>query len=52
MITILMSKEDFERNKKALDGFVFWRVVEAGILVRQVAPNKEVTNILNKYSHE
>lgn len=47
-----LTPQEFNKNKKLLDGYVFWRMKGDMVIVRQVSPNTEVTRLLNKHLYD
>ena len=45
----LLSIKVFVENKKLLDGFVFYRIEEGSVVVRQVSPYRIVSNFLKQF---
>lgn len=46
-MTNVLTQQEFSRNKKLLDGYVFWRMEGDMVIVKQVSPNAEVSQFLN-----
>lgn len=43
----VLTQQEFSKNKKLLDGYVFWRVEGDMVIVKQVSPDTEVSKYLS-----